>query len=61
MFNKLKLYIADSYREFHRVNWPTRKETIRLVFIVIGLSIGVAIFLGALDMIFVYLLKRFFL
>lgn len=59
MFSKLKSYIQDSYREFHRVNWPTRKETTRLVLIVIGLSIGVAIFLGVLDMTFVYLLEKF--
>lgn len=59
MLFKLKSYIQDSYQEFHRVNWPTRQETIRLVLIVISVSIGVAIFLGVLDMIFVYLLERF--
>lgn len=59
MFNRIKSYIIDSYREFHRVNWPTRQETARLVLIVIGVSVGVAIFLGVLDMIFVYLLERF--
>lgn len=59
MLNKFKSYIIDSYKEIHRVNWPTRKETIRLVLIVIYLSVGVALFLGALDMIFIYLLKKF--
>ncbi|MEK7163018.1 MAG: preprotein translocase subunit SecE [Patescibacteria group bacterium] len=59
MLSKLKLYIQDSYQEFHRVNWPTRQEVVRLVLIVISVSIGVAIFLGFLDMMFVYLLKEF--
>ncbi|PIU98257.1 preprotein translocase subunit SecE [Candidatus Wolfebacteria bacterium CG03_land_8_20_14_0_80_40_12] len=58
MLNRLKSYIINSYHELHRVNWPTRKETVRLVLIVVGLSIGVAIFLGILDMVFVYLLER---
>jgi preprotein translocase subunit SecE len=59
MFARLKSYIQDSYREFHRVNWPTKKETVRLVLVVIGLSLGVAVFLGVLDMVFVYLLEKF--
>jgi preprotein translocase subunit SecE len=59
MLTRLKSYIQDSYREFHRVNWPTKKETVRLVLVVIGLSLGVAVFLGVLDMIFVYLLEKF--
>ncbi len=59
MFTKLKSYFQESYKEFQRVNWPTRKETIRLTLIVIGISIGVAIFLGILDMAFTYLLETF--
>jgi len=59
LLNKLKFYIQESYREFRRVNWPTRQETFRLTLIVVGLSIGVAIFLGALDLGFAYLLQRF--
>ncbi|NCO15148.1 preprotein translocase subunit SecE [Candidatus Wolfebacteria bacterium CG18_big_fil_WC_8_21_14_2_50_39_7] len=59
MFNKPKSYIQESYREIHRVNWPTRKETVRLTLIVIGMSIGVAIFLGILDFVFTYLLEKF--
>jgi preprotein translocase subunit SecE len=59
MLTRLKSYIQDSYREFHRVNWPTKKETVRLILVVIGLSLGVAVFLGVLDMVFVYLLEKF--
>lgn len=59
MLNRFKSYIQESYQEIHRVNWPTRKETVRLTLIVIGISIGVAIFLGILDFVFTYLLERF--
>lgn len=59
MLNKLKSYIKESYSEFRRVNWPTRQETVRLTLVVIILSIGVAIFLGVLDLGFTYLLDKF--
>jgi len=59
VFKKFKFYITESYREFRRVNWPTRSEIIRLTLIVVILSIGVAFFLGILDLGFTYLLERF--
>jgi preprotein translocase subunit SecE len=59
MLDKAKSYILESRQEFRRVNWPSRQETIRLTLIVIGISIGVAAFLGILDFIFSYLLQIF--
>lgn len=59
MLNRFKNYIQESYREIHRVNWPTRQETLRLTLIVIGISLGVAAFLGVLDLLFTYLLQKF--
>ena len=61
MIAKLKSYLEESRHEFRRVNWPTEEETIRLTLIVIGISLGVAVFLGVLDFIFSYLLQTFFL
>jgi preprotein translocase SecE subunit len=61
MFNKLKIYIQDSRREFQRVNWPTRRETIRLTLIVISVSLFLAFFLGILDTFFEYILKQLLL
>lgn len=58
MFFKLKSYVEESYRELQRVNWPTKDETIRMTLIVIGMSLGVAIFLGALDFLFKFLLEQ---
>jgi preprotein translocase subunit SecE len=48
----LKSYLTESYTELKKVNWPTRQETIRLTLIVIGFALGVAVFLGILDILF---------
>lgn len=50
--NKLSQYISDSVAEMKKVTWPTKKETYNYTLIVIGLSVGVAVFLGALDLVF---------
>lgn len=49
---KIKSYLVESYSELKKVNWPTRQETLRLTLIVIGFSLGVAVFLGLLDILF---------
>ena len=59
MASRLISYIQESRLEFKRVNWPTRQETIRLTGMVIGLSLGFAVFLGILDMIFNYILVTY--
>lgn len=58
MFNKLKSFLRDSIHEFKRVNWPTRRATVRYTLFVIALSLAVALFLGFLDFIFVNILER---
>ncbi|MFA7088106.1 MAG: preprotein translocase subunit SecE [Patescibacteria group bacterium] len=50
--NKIANYIKESADEMKKVTWPTKKETYNYTMLVIGISIGVAIFLGALDYIF---------
>lgn len=35
-----------------KVTWPTKKETYNYTILVIGISLAVAVFLGALDFIF---------
>ncbi|MBI4993532.1 preprotein translocase subunit SecE [Candidatus Wolfebacteria bacterium] len=59
MFSRLKSYIQESYQEFHRVNWPTRQETVRMTLVVIVMSLAMAVFLGAADFLFSYLLEKF--
>ena len=50
--NKLTNYLKESVEEMKKVTWPTKKETYNYTLVVIGLSIGVALFLGAWDLIF---------
>lgn len=52
MINRIKEYVKGSYEEMKKVTWPTKKETRNYTLMVIGISIGMAIFLGALDFIF---------
>ncbi len=54
-------FLKEVKTEMKRVNWPTRQETIKYTLIVIGISIGVAIFLGGLDLLFTFLLDKFVL
>ncbi len=58
MIGKIKLFLLESREEFKRVNWPTRKEAIQMVFIVVTFSLVIAAFLGALDYFFISLLEK---
>lgn len=49
MFQRIKKFLEESRLELKRVNWPNRKETTRYTLFVIGLSLGLAVFLGAMD------------
>jgi preprotein translocase SecE subunit len=49
---RIKTFFADARTEFRHVNWPTRAEATRLVVIVVGLSLGLAFFLGVFDYFF---------
>lgn len=50
--NKATQYVKDSAEEMKKVTWPTKKETKNYTVLVIGISLAVAVFLGALDYIF---------
>ena len=52
-------FLKEVRVELKRVTWPTRQQTIKYTLIVIGLSLGVAAFLGGLDFLFTYLLGKF--
>ena len=52
--NKLATYIKGSMEEMKKVTWPTKKETKNYTYLVIGVSLAVAAFLGTLDFFFSY-------
>jgi preprotein translocase subunit SecE len=58
MFGHIKNFFTESRQELRHVNWPTRDEATRLTMIVIGISAGIAIFLGAFDYLFSYIIKN---
>ena len=47
--NKILNYIVESKAELKKVLWPTKKQTLNHTFMVIAISLGLAIFLGAID------------
>jgi len=59
--NRIVTFLKEVKVELKKVNWPTRKQTIKYTLIVIGVSLAVAIFLGGLDFIFTWLVTKFLL
>ncbi len=52
-------FLKDAQTELYKVSWPTRKQMIHHTVVVVGISLGAAIFLGTLDSLFSYLAQRF--
>jgi len=61
IFAKLVNFLKEVRFELKKVTWPTRQETIRFTLLVIGVSVGVAAFLGGLDYLFSIILTKFVL
>lgn len=51
--------MKESKTELKKVKWPTPRETLQYTLVVIIISLVVAIYLGSLDYIFSFLLKKF--
>ena len=50
--NSVKTYFVESYAEMKKVTWPTKQQTINYSLLVLGLSVGLAVFFAILDYIF---------
>lgn len=57
MWNKIKNFFGGARQELRHVTWPSRSEAIRLTFVVVIASIILAVFLGAFDLLFTYVLR----
>jgi preprotein translocase subunit SecE len=57
MANKLAQYFQDSWAEIKKVVWPTKDQAIKHTLLVIGFSLAVAAFLGAVDFILTKILE----
>ena len=49
IFQKITAYIKDSIAELKKVTWPTKKQTLNYTLLVIGISLGLAAFIGIID------------
>ncbi len=59
LLSKITTFLKEVKMEIKKVNWPTKKETLRYTLIVIIVSIMVAVVLGSLDYIFTIFLEKF--
>ncbi|MFH1207893.1 MAG: preprotein translocase subunit SecE [Patescibacteria group bacterium] len=58
MANKIINYFRESRDELKKAVWPSRKEATKLTLLVIGISLGTAAFLGALDFGLTFVLQK---
>ncbi|MDD4996150.1 MAG: preprotein translocase subunit SecE [Patescibacteria group bacterium] len=57
MFQKFTNYIKNSIAELKKVSWPTKEQAINNTILVVGVSLGVAIFLGLIDFLLTKILQ----
>ncbi len=58
IFDKIISFFKEVGLETKKVNWPTKKETIKYTVATIAITIVIAIFLGGLDFIFTTVLNK---
>ena len=56
-FSRFVAYVEDSRNELRKVTWPTRAETRRATFVVLGFVTVMAILLGLVDLALSTLMK----
>ena len=54
MFN----YFKEVRAEMKHVSWPTRRQAVVYTAVVIGVSLGIAIYLGMLDYLFTAVIQK---
>ena len=59
MWQRFLNYFKETRLEMKKVNWPTRRETVRYTLTVILVSLAVAALLGAFDFMFTSALRLF--
>ena len=58
IFPTILKFLSEVKVEMKKVSWPTKQQTWRNTYIVIGVSVAAAIFLGGLDAIFAWLINK---
>ena len=52
-------YLRESREELKKVVWPNRQETRNNTLLVIGISLFIALFLGAIDLGLTFVINKF--
>jgi len=58
IFPAIIKFLKEVRQELKKVTWPSREDTVKHTLTVIGISVAVALFLGGLDLLFVFLLNK---
>jgi preprotein translocase subunit SecE len=61
MFERITTFLKEARIELKKVTWPSREDTVHHTITVIVISIFLAAFLGALDILFQFILNNFIL
>jgi preprotein translocase subunit SecE len=56
--NRLVRYFKETRAELRKVTWPTRTQAINLTLIVLAVTVVMALFLGAFDLLFATLIRE---
>ncbi len=51
-------YFKETRAELRKVTWPTRTQAINLTLIVLAVTVVMALFLGAFDLLFATLIRE---
>jgi preprotein translocase subunit SecE len=51
-------YFKEVRSEMKHVSWPSRRQVVVYTAVVVGISLGVAVYLGLLDYIFAALIQK---
>mgnify|MGYP003392926483 CR=1 FL=1 len=58
---RLNAFISGVKAEYNQITWPTRKETLKMLLVVVGFCIAMAAFLGLADFVFITILQKYIL
>ncbi len=56
--NSVVTFLREVRVELGKVSWPTRQQLFAYTGVVLGLCFAVAVYLGALDTLFAWILRR---
>ena len=59
LMKQLVTYLREVQVELKKVTWPTRRETLQMTWVVLGVSLAVGLYVGGLDLGFTNILASY--